>query len=78
MSSRRKVPIVFQGIQPGDPSQDIDCAYFKRNPQTTEYTRALIPGETFEPMPAGTRVLVKRIGVAGRARAFLPPTGGLR
>jgi hypothetical protein len=73
----RDVPILMQGVQPGDRSQDIDCAYFRRNPKATEYMRAYIPGETVEPMPLGTKVLVKRIGPYGRARAFCPPQEGL-
>jgi hypothetical protein len=73
MSSRRTPPIVFQGVQPGDPSQNADYLFFRDHPQTTEYERDLIPGETFEPIPAGTRVLVKQIGAAGRARAFVAP-----
>lgn len=66
-------PVVVQGVQPGDHSQAVDGAYFRRNPKATQYERAYIIGETLEPMPPGTRVLVKRIGRYRRVRAFCPP-----
>lgn len=73
----RTVPIIVQGVQPRDPSQDVDYAYFSQHPAAREYTRPYIRGETDEPMPPGTHVLVKRIGAAGRARAFMAPAEGL-
>jgi hypothetical protein len=69
-------PIYVSGIRAGDRSQDVDGAYFTRYPGRTEYTRAYIDGETPEPMPVGTTVIVKRIG-ATRARAFVLPKEGL-
>jgi hypothetical protein len=41
-----------------------------------QYTRDLIPGESPEPMPLGTKVIVRRIGY-NRAHALVPPQEGL-
>jgi hypothetical protein len=72
----RAVPVIVAGVRAGDRSQDVDCAYFRRNPKVVEYTRAYIAGETPEPLPPGTRVVVKRDG-ATRMRAFVLPQEGL-
>ena len=55
------------------PSQAVDCTSFERNPNTAKYIGDVLPGEAPEPMPPGTRVVVKRIGAYLRARAFVPP-----
>jgi hypothetical protein len=76
MSNRRTPPIYVAGVRAGDRSQDVDGAYFTHHPHTTEYTRAYIAGETPEPLPVGTKVIVKRHG-ATRMRAFVLPEEGL-
>jgi hypothetical protein len=77
MKRRTPLPPIFvAGVRADDPSQDADGAYFTRNPAVLEYTRAYIAGETHEPMPLGTRVIVRRIG-RNRARAFVAPQEGL-
>jgi hypothetical protein len=73
---RRIPPIIVAGIRANDPSQAADGAYFAHNPTILEYTRAYIVGETPEPLPPGTRVIVHRIG-CNRARAFVVPQEGL-
>jgi hypothetical protein len=70
---RRTPPIVAMPPRDSDPSQDADFAFFSRNPGVMQYERDLIPGESPEPMPPGTRVAVIRIGEYRRARAFRPP-----
>lgn len=74
MRGRRTPPIVLAPAHDADPSQDADYRYFFDNPSITEYTRPYIAGETAEPMPPGTLVHVHRIGPAGRARGFVPPS----
>ena len=65
-------PIVFALPRADDPSLAIDTAFFERNPDTRQYTRKYILGETPEPMPPDTWVRVLRIGVE-RVRGFAPP-----
>jgi hypothetical protein len=69
----RTPPILVAGIRASDRSQDVDGAHFTRYPDRTEYTRAYIAGESPEPMPVGTKVIVRRIGTT-RARAFVLPS----
>jgi hypothetical protein len=73
----RQVPIIYQPPRASDRSQDIDADYFMHHPGVSEYERDLIAGESLEPMPLGTRVVVKRIGAYQRARAFVLPEEGL-
>jgi hypothetical protein len=69
----RRVPIINMPPRVSDRSQDIDFDFFSRHPGVTRYERDLIPGESPEPMPPGTRVAVIRLGEYRRARAFRPP-----
>jgi hypothetical protein len=69
----RKVPIIFAAPRASDRSQDVDADYFTRHPGVTEYERDLIVGESPEPMPLGTRVIVRRVGQYERWRAFRVP-----
>lgn len=81
MKGRRVPPagipiVVLPEALPGDPSQDVDYAFFRAHPTAHAYIRDLIVGEVSMPLPPGTRVLVQRTG-ATRARAFIPPEEGL-
>jgi len=69
---KRRTPILVAPPRAGDPSQAIDAAFFRRHPETREYTRMYVAGESPEPMPPGTMVRVLRIG-AQRVRGFVPP-----
>lgn len=66
-------PIIVAPPRDDDPSQDIDFRYFVANPRAREYERPYLAGEWPEPMPPGTKVLVRRMGAYGRVRAFRPP-----
>jgi len=68
--------LVFALPRTNDPSQAVDADYFTRNPQTRQYTRHYIPGETPEPMPPGTWVHVMLVGIE-RVRGFAPPDVGV-
>jgi hypothetical protein len=74
----RSVPVVNMSAHlPDDPSVMPDTRYFLSHPEINRFERAYVPGETIEPMPLGTRVIVQRIGKDRRARAFVPPQEGL-
>jgi hypothetical protein len=73
----RNVPVIVAPPLTNDPSQDADYRYFVEHPHATGYERDLLPGETLEPMPPGTRVWVKRVGEYVRVRGFVPPKEGL-
>lgn len=77
MSKGRRVPIIFAPPRANDRSQDVDTAYFARHPDVCEYVRDLIPGESPESMPPGTKVVVRRVGQYERWRGFQPPQEGL-
>jgi hypothetical protein len=73
----RRVPILRSDQRIGSQkAHDADLQYFQTHPEAQEYIRDLIPGESPEPMPPGTRVVVRRFRVGNveqRARAFLTP-----
>jgi hypothetical protein len=72
MMKGRSVPVIVAPPRANDPSQTIDAAFFAQNPDTREYTRKYVAGETPEPMPPNTWVHVMRRGVE-RVRGFAPP-----
>lgn len=71
--TKRRPPVIYAPAFKGDPSQKTDAAFFRANPTVREYERALIKGESPEPMPPGTRVHVKLVGRCHRVRAFVTP-----
>lgn len=74
MKGRRVPPaFVVLPVRADDPSQEADGRYFREHAGVREYTRDALPGELPEALPAGTKVLVRRIGAFGRARAFRTP-----
>jgi len=68
--------VIYAQPRDDDPSQAADFEYFSQHPDATEYKRDLLPGEASAPLPPGTWVWVRRIGQAGRSRAFFVPEGG--
>ena len=72
----RAVPVIVAPPIASDPSQDLDYCFFVEHPDIREYERDLLPGEAPEPMPHGTRVVVKRLGEYTRVRLFQAPREG--
>ncbi len=55
-------------------AQDLDATFFERNPEQRQYMRPATAGELkATDYPAGTQVLVCRLGACHRVRAFVPP-----
>jgi hypothetical protein len=51
----------------------LEWDFFTQNPTATTFDRPLIDGELPEPMPPGTRIIVKRLGIDRVARLVCPP-----
>ncbi len=55
-------------------AQDLDATFFERNPEQRQYMRPATADELkATDYPAGTQVLVCRLGACHRVRAFVLP-----
>ncbi len=73
MSNKKRIRHV---VSPrlADVGQDQDATFFERNPEQRQYTRPATPDELkATDYPAGTQVLVCRLGACHRVRAFVLP-----
>ncbi len=76
MSNRRKLRHITNA-RLADAGQDQDATFFERNPEQRQYMRPATAGELkATDFPAGTQVLVCRLGAYHRVRAFVPPKAG--
>jgi hypothetical protein len=76
VKGRRVPPMLIVPTDERDPSVMVDMDFFMAYGPDIEFIRDYIPGESPEPMPPGTRVIVRLDGTA-RVRGFLPPEQGL-